>query len=204
MSKLTIKNLCKSFGDKQILKNYSVEIEAGQIVWLKADSGAGKTTLFRIIAGLEKADSGEVSFDGDIIYCFQEDRLIDELNAVENILAVLSGEAVKKPVKGKTVDSIKSHLAELGLSGEDIIKPVVKLSGGMKRRVALARAVCYMMMNKEGDGNDSKSAKLLLLDEPFTGLDDANKSRAFEYVKKHIELQQNNVITLIASHEIVE
>lgn len=199
MSDLIIKNLCKSFGEKQVLKDYSVEIAAGKIVWLRADSGAGKTTLFRIIAGLETADSGEVSFDGEIVYCFQEDRLIDGLSAVDNILAVLSG-CVKKGVtegrfgnKVELVEIVKVHLDELGLSGDDILKPVSELSGGMKRRVALARAVCYMTMS-------GTCKNILLLDEPFTGLDEANKVKAMEYVVRHTA----TAIVLIASHEMVE
>ena len=226
MSDLIIKNLCKSFGEKQVLKDYSVEIKAGKIVWLRADSGAGKTTLFRIIAGLETADSGEVSFDGEVVYCFQEDRLIDGLSAVDNILAVLSG-CVKKGViegrfgnKAELVEIIKVHLAELGLSGDDILKPVSELSGGMKRRVALARAVCYMTISRcdvaKGShrtakelhsvgGTDGKGkSKLLLLDEPFTGLDEANKVKAMEYVMRHVSMCSNEVTVLIASHEMVE
>jgi NitT/TauT family transport system permease protein len=152
---LTIKNLTKRFGEKAVFEGLSLELPAHCAVL--GESGCGKTTLLRIIAGLEKPDGGELNqAEKPIAFCFQENRLFTEQSALNNLRAVM-----KRYDKAAAL----SLLGGLGLTASDISKPVSQLSGGQARRVALARALIA-------------DAKTVVLDEPFTGLDEANKDKA--------------------------
>ena len=157
-------NLYKRFGDKPVLEDVSLTVPAGAVLFLMAPSGWGKTTLLRCIAGLEKPDSGTVRDVPERIgYVFQEDRLCGHMSAVENV----------RLATGRRMDTetIQAHLTELGLGGQ-LHQPVEELSGGQRRRVAIARAVCF------GGG-------LLLLDEPFKGLDAETRQQAAAYILRH-------------------
>ena len=161
---MKIEHLCKAFDGKNILEDVSLTVAPGAVICLMAPSGRGKTTLLRCIAGLEKPESGEISdLPERIGYVFQEDRLCDGFSAVENV----------RLVTGKTLDEgeIRRHLEELGLAGS-LDQPTRELSGGMRRRVAIARAVCF-------------GAGLLLLDEPFKGLDAAARTQTADYILRH-------------------
>ena len=113
------------------------------------ESGVGKTTLLRLLMGLEKADSGIITGFDKVSAVFQENRLIEHLNAVENTALV-----IKDRNAGKCA---YEQLLQL-LPKEALLKPVREYSGGMKRRVALVRAM-------------AADSEIVLLDEPFTGLD---------------------------------
>lgn len=161
---MEIRNISKSFGEKTVLRNVSITIPHGEITVIYGPSGRGKTTLLRILMGLEKPDSGEIiGADNKISAVFQEDRLPLEFTAERCVKL-----AVPKSVSGKTV---AEHLAELGID-EYIRKPANQLSGGMKRRVAICRAVLA-------------DADTIYMDEPFTGLDRDTKVRVTEYIKKY-------------------
>ena len=161
---MIVSHLCKSFGGKAVLEGVSLTLPAGQIACLMAPSGQGKTTLLRCIAGLEKPDSGEILDLPDRIgYVFQEDRLCGGFSAVDNIRLV-TGKALGE-------GEIRRHLEELGLAGS-LDQPVRELSGGMRRRVVISRAVCF-------------GADLLLLDEPFKGLDDEARQQTADYILRH-------------------
>ena len=124
-------HLYKRFGDKPVLENVSLTVPAGAVLCLMAPSGWGKTTLLRCMAGLEKPDSGTVRDVPERIgYVFQEDRLCGHMSAVENV----------RLATGRRMDSatIEAHLTELGL-GDQLHQPVEELSGGQRRRVAIAR-----------------------------------------------------------------
>ncbi len=164
MSDIILTSVSKNFDGKSVLKNVSFTFKSGETTCIKGASGCGKTTLLRIIAGLEEKDSGTISgVPEKISYVFQEDRLCEDFSAVSNIMAVI-GHALKK-------DMVQQHLKELGL-GSSMNKPVRELSGGMKRRVAIARAVCY-------------DSELLILDEPFKGLDVKLRQSVMDYIKSH-------------------
>lgn len=154
----------KSYADKTIFRDLSLSFDSGTVTCIRGESGCGKTTLLRIIAGLEKPDSGSVE-KGDAVFAFvfQEDRLSENFNAVSNIHLV-TGKRMKK-------DEILSHLEKAGLR-EYAFKPVSEFSGGMKRRLAIVRAVCY-------------DADVILMDEPFKGLDGKMKISVMDYVKEH-------------------
>ena len=109
---IVITGISKSFGEKQVIKDFSHVFPAGETGILMGPSGCGKTTLLRLIAGLEKADAG--SIDGvpeRIAFVFQEDRLAEEFSAFRN-LRLVCGKTVQK-------ETLLAHLRELGLSEEE-------------------------------------------------------------------------------------
>ena len=161
---LHIKNLCKSFDGRPVLENVSFTAGPG-VTCVMAPSGAGKTTLLRILLGLERPDSGSVPEGVRWSAVFQEDRLLEHLDAMGNLRLVL-GAALDEPA----ADVL---LAELGL-GDTAGKPVREFSGGMKRRLALARALLA-------------PSDALALDEPFTGLDEENRARCLALIRRAAE-----------------
>ena len=173
---IIITDLCKTFDDNEVLKNVNITLKDNSIYCLMGTSGIGKTTLLRILMGLEHADSGSISgIDIKSISCmFQENRLIPDLSAIDNVRIVLRG----KPNR----QEIRNNLLSI-LPDDSLDMPVNSLSGGMKRRVALARALSY-------------PGKLIILDEPFTGLDKNTKLNVIDYILK----MRNNRTLLIATH----
>lgn len=170
--KIQLNNLCKYYGDKVIFENYTRTLEFDEILLIQGKSGLGKTTLMRIIAGLEKADKGEIVKSAEkISFMFQEDRLIPFVTVLKNLTAVCSEEKALK------------YLRLMGLENEKDNSPL-SLSGGMRRRVALARALCF-------------DSELVILDEPFKGLDEKLKHEICEIIKE--ESQKREFI--IVSHD---
>lgn len=145
---IVIENLCKSFGTHAVLQNFCWTVDRPMV--LMGASGCGKTTLLRILSGLETADSGTVTGVVTPAVVFQEDRLCPQLTAVDNL--VLTGH-------GLTAAQARSDLRSLGFTEADLRLPAVRLSGGQKRRAALLRALLC------------QDAQTLLMDEPFTGMD---------------------------------
>lgn len=167
---IELKNIEKKYGDEKVLSGFNLSIKDGETVAVMAPSGEGKTTLLRIIAGLEEIDSGEVLYNGikrksandsfDIPFLFQEDRLLEYMDGAGNI------SLFSKASNSRIVEAAKS------LELEDVFgKPTSDYSGGMKRRTALIRTML-------SDGNP------VLLDEPFKGLDEEIKKKAAEFVVK--------------------
>ena len=173
---IIITDLCKTFDDNEVLKNVNITLKDNSIYCLMGTSGIGKTTFLRILMGLEHADSGSISgIDTQSISCmFQEDRLILNLSAIDNVRIVLRGKNNR--------DEVRNNLLSI-LPDDSLDMPVSSLSGGMKRRVALARALSY-------------PGKLILLDEPFTGLDKDTKLNVINYILK----MRNNRTLLITTH----
>lgn len=164
MKKIEVRGICKAYDGKQVLNNVSFTLTEEKPLCLMASSGGGKTTLLRILLGLEKCDSGEITAEGVEKWAvvFQENRLLDHLDAKGNLKFVL-GSAYDD---GKAEEVLKA----LGI-GSEAEKQVRNYSGGMKRRLALARALLA-------------PADALALDEPFAGLDEENKSRATAVIRK--------------------
>ena len=167
---LEIKNLTKRFGKKAIISELSYRFSDKGLYILRGKSGIGKTTLLRIIAGLDKDYSGEV-IDGGIeriSFAFQEYRLFPQLSALENVMIA------SKNIND--VDKIKAKdlLTQLGFLPEDMQLLPSELSGGMKQRVSLARA--FM-----------KNAPVILLDEPTKELDAILCRQVCEMIKKIAE-----------------
>ncbi|MCD7737984.1 MAG: ATP-binding cassette domain-containing protein [Lachnospiraceae bacterium] len=158
---LTIKHLSKSYGSNEVLKDFSASYASGETIRFTWPSGGGKTTLFRLIAGLEPADAGQIDLHGSrLTMLFQESRLCMDYDALTNVSMVIGSRA-------RAAEFLKDLLSE-----EDWRKPCSELSGGMCRRVALARALAL-------------PADILILDEPFTGLDEKNRQNAAACIEKH-------------------
>lgn len=176
-----LKNVTKKYDGKTVLENLSLKPQKNSPIVIMGESGKGKTTLLRIAAGLEKADSGEViSSDEKIAFMFQEPRLLPWKTALENISVILP--------------KSEQHLAEkcftaVGLDiSTDREKYPHELSGGMKQRVAFARFLAYA---------EASGATLLLLDEPFSALDDENAKRMASLLKDFAK----DKTLLVVSHD---
>jgi NitT/TauT family transport system ATP-binding protein len=162
---LVLSRIEKRFGEKVVLHDFSAVFPAGSATCVMGPSGCGKTTLLRILLGLETPDSGTVTGRPQRVSAvFQENRLFEGFSPLANVSAVCPG--VSREV-------IRAHLTALGLE-DSLSLPVRTLSGGMKRRVAIARAVLA-----PGD--------LLVLDEPFTGLDQDTKSHVLAYLRENTQ-----------------
>ena len=170
---IKIENVSKSFEGKKVLKNLSLQLPEKGIFCLLGASGAGKTTLLRLIAGLDAPDSGRItgSEDKKISFVFQGDRLLPNSTALENIAVAGS------------LETATLWLKRLELSDAADKKPA-KLSGGMSRRVALARALTF--------GGD-----VLLLDEPFKGFDLELKKRIIPYITDFAK----NALVVLVTHD---
>lgn len=165
MSKIVLKDICKSFDEKTVLNNLSAEFAYGEISCLMGKSGCGKSTLLNIIMGLLPKDSGEISgVPEKISAVFQEDRLCEEFSAYTNIRLSCPDER-----KSEIIPALKN----LGL-GDSIDKKVSTLSGGMKRRVAILRAVL-------------SDWELLIMDEPFKGLDENTRLKVIDFVRERTD-----------------
>ena len=152
---ILLEKISLSFDEKVIFDDFSHEFAVTGVTCIMGPSGRGKTSLLRIICGLQKPDSGAVYNCSNPSVMFQEDRLMPWLTAGENITAVCDCDP-------------SVYLKLVGLDSETDTLPA-QLSGGMARRVALARALAY-----DGD--------CLLLDEPFKGLDDDLKNTMYSLV----------------------
>ncbi|UHR01951.1 ATP-binding cassette domain-containing protein [Peptoniphilus sp. GNH] len=171
---IEIKNLNKSFGDKEILKNFNLSIKEGERLAIFGKSGIGKSTLLKIIEGLCPYDSGEIIFAKPPIFktVFQENILFEDMSLYENILAV--GEFSRKQVL--------EHLKALDMEGE-IDRPVREISGGMKRRLAIIRAIIF-------PGN------IFVMDEGLREVDEKTKAFIIEYINDNTK----NLTVIFTSH----
>lgn len=178
MTEIRVQNLCKTYGNHVVLHNLSFTAGVG-VTRILGRSGAGKTTLLRILLGLDQPDSGSL-FGTNCRWAavFQEDRLLGHLDA-ENNLRFALGSAYNTA-------AAKTLLGELGLADVGS-KPICEYSGGMKRRLALARALLA-------------PSDALILDEPFTGLDEENRSIALRCI---LHAAQTKPV-LLASHEALD
>ena len=159
---IEVKGLTKSYEDKLVLDGFNAVFPEGSITCIMGGSGCGKTTLLNIMLGFLKADEGTIAgLPEHIGVVFQEDRLCESHSAVSNVRLVTGDRFTK--------EQIAQELVNLDIAAEDVNKPVSEFSGGMKRRVALVRAVIA-----PGD--------VLILDEPFKGLDDDTRGAAMRYV----------------------
>ena len=147
---LTIDHLTKQFGEKTLFRDLCLTVDGPAVLW--APSGWGKTTLLRILMGLDTPTAGRVRGVGRAAAVFQEDRLCPQLTALQNVTLVLPGS--EKQYK----EQIGADFQQLGMDAAALALPAARLSGGQKRRTALLRALWA-------------PSDTLLLDEPFTGMD---------------------------------
>jgi phospholipid/cholesterol/gamma-HCH transport system ATP-binding protein len=161
-----------SFDDQQILSEISLSIDRGQTVAIIGESGCGKTVFVKTLVGLIQPTSGTMSFDGQILnnsnheqlslirrrmgFVFQNAALFDSMSIFDNVAFPLRQNEVVS--EGEVRDRVMTHLADVGLPKDVIRKRPAELSGGMRKRVGLARALIL-------------SPELIVYDEPTTGLD---------------------------------
>ena len=181
--KLTVRGLRKSFGDLQVLNGIDLEMESGRVYCLMGPSGSGKTTLLRILMGLESADGGSIVWEdpgsADAVprfsAVFQEDRLCEAFTPIENV-TLAAGRLLSQA-------QARSELVRL-LPEESVTRPAATLSGGMKRRTAICRALLAPY-------------DVLFMDEPFTGLDEDTRQNVISYI-----LEKNaGRMLLISTHQ---
>lgn len=178
-------NIEKNFGNKKIYDKFSLNFEEGKINCILGKSGCGKSTLLNIIANLEEINSGEIiGVPEKIAYVFQEDRLIEWNSIYTNMELPL----LKFYTKDEREEKIKSILREVEL-GDYINSYPKELSGGMRQRANIARALLY-------------NGELLLMDEPFKSLDKSSKENIIKIFKKN-HLEKNNTVIMV-THDINE
>jgi len=187
---LELRNISKRFGDKQILSDFNLTIHEGKILAIVGPSGGGKTTLLRMLAGLEKIDSGEVFYNGEYLaldeltkrqllgFVFQDFQLFPHLSVLENltISPVKMNGMPQEEANGKA----RALLERLGLAGFEDAFPY-SLSGGQKQRVALARA----MMIDPG---------IIGYDEPTSALDPALRLEVEKLILQNKELGMTQIV----------
>lgn len=193
MEILKAQNISKSFGEKQVLSDVSITLNKGEIVSLLGVSGAGKTTLFNILSGIYKADTGNVYLNGEDItgkpgkvsYMLQKDLLFPYLKVIDNVcLPLIINGAKKKEAREKALPLFKVF----DIEGTEFKYPD-QLSGGMRQRAALLRT--YLSSNG-----------VALLDEPFSALDTITRTKIHKW---YLDVMgQIDLSTVFITHDIDE
>ena len=192
---LGLRNINKAFAGKQILTNFSLSIPEKQILAIVGPSGGGKTTLLRMLAGLETIDSGEIYYNGESLaidelekrnllgFVFQDFQLFPHLSVLDNLtLSPIKTMSMEKEVAEKKARGL---LEQLGLAGHADAFPF-SLSGGQKQRVALARA---MMINPE----------IIGYDEPTSALDPELR---LEVEKLILQNKERGMTQIVVTHDL--
>lgn len=192
---LELRNISKKFGDKQILEDFNLIVPEKQVLAIVGPSGGGKTTLLRMLAGLETIDSGQVIYNGELLgvaelekrnllgFVFQDFQLFPHLSVLENL--TLSPIHTMNVSKEEAEEKAQGLLARLGLSEHAKAYPY-SLSGGQKQRVALARA---MMINPE----------IIGYDEPTSALDPALR---LEVEKLILQNREMGMTQIVVTHDL--
>lgn len=198
MSKIVeIKHLRKCFGDLEVLKDISFEVEAGEVVCLIGPSGSGKSTLLRCLNRLEEKQGGEIKVLGENIdqvkninafrekigMVFQAFNLFPNYTVIENL--TLATNLLKKGTKKENLMTAEKYLARVGLSDKRDLYPVT-LSGGQKQRVAIARALCM-------------HPQIMLFDEPTSALDPEMVGEVLDVMK---QLAKEGMTMIVVTHEM--
>lgn len=193
MNKLETINVTKSFDGRTIIKDISLQVAQNQIVCLLGESGVGKSTLFNVIAGMIKPDSGKVLIDGEDVtgkagivgYSFQKDLLLEHRTVLDNVILPL---LIKGRKKKEAREKALEYFNLFGLEGTEKLYPK-EISGGMRQRAGLLRTYLY-------------SPEILLLDEPFSALDSLTKAKMHNW---YLDISQKyNQSTLMITHDIHE
>ena len=192
---LELKNISKKFKDRKILENFNLTVEENRILAIVGPSGGGKTTLLRMLAGLEKIDSGEIIYNGESLpidelekrnllgFVFQDFQLFPHLTVLENL--VLSPIKTMDMSKNDAEEKALTLLNKLGLDKQVNSYPI-SLSGGQKQRVALARA---MMIDP----------KIIGYDEPTSALDPELRLEVEKLILKNREL---GITQIVVTHDL--
>ena len=189
---IEIKNIAKSFGRKQVLKDVSFSAQSGDCIGILGGNGCGKSTLISILAGVQHGDAGEFLYEGKNLFKYPKQRaqlvgyvpqgtpLMEELTAYDNLLLWYDKTTLKKELN----DGV---LSLLGIK-EFLKVPVSKMSGGMKKRLSIGCAI-------------SNRSPVLLLDEPMAALDIACKQEISDYLQRH---KNKGGIIVLVTHDVLE
>lgn len=192
---LEVRHLSKRFGQKEIFSDYNLVIPEGKIIAIVGQSGGGKTTLLRMLAGLETIDSGQLIYNGEELpleelekrnlmgFVFQDFQLFPHLSVLENL--TLSPIKTMQVSKVAAEEKARGLLATLGLSNHAAAYPY-SLSGGQKQRVALARA---MMIDPE----------IIGYDEPTSALDPELRKEVENLI---LENRATGVTQIVVTHDL--
>jgi ABC-2 type transport system ATP-binding protein len=193
-STIKVEQVSKSFGKKTVLSNVNLTIEKGQLFGFIGPSGAGKTTLVKMIVGMEKADTGSIhvlnqkmpnlALMQDIGYMAQSDALYVDLTGEENLKLFASLYKIKKADQKKRI----AYVSSLVNLTDDLKKRVAAYSGGMKRRLSLAIALI-------------QDPKILILDEPTVGIDPELKLSIW---KEFLRLKEDEQKTIIVTTHVMD
>ncbi|MHA0857171.1 sulfate/molybdate ABC transporter ATP-binding protein [Paenibacillus sp. CMAA1364] len=190
---IEVRGLNKHFGEFHAVKDVSFDIQKGHLIGLLGPSGGGKTSILRMLAGLEKMDSGEIRFHGELVndlppqergigFVFQNYALFKHMTVFDNIAFGLK---VKKIPQGKVKERVMELVELTGLQGFEKRYPH-QLSGGQRQRVAFARAL-------------APEPQLLLLDEPFAAIDAKIRSELRTWLKDLIE--RVGITSIFVTHD---
>lgn len=186
-SVLELKNIQKKFDEREVLSSVNLQLQAGEFLCLLGPSGCGKSTLLRLMAGLEEPSAGEIKrTSSEFGFVFQEAQLLAWRNVLENTRLPL--ELQKKLSLEEQNKKTHAVIEKVQLKGSDTLYPH-ELSGGMKMRVSIARAL-------------SSSPKVLFMDEPFSALDEVTR---FSLQKQLRELcEKENLTVVFVTHSTYE
>ncbi len=192
-SAVSVRNISKNYGQVEALRNMSLEFPRGQLTSLLGPSGCGKTTLLKIIAGLLEPSSGEVEVNGvtvsgpgpDRAFVFQDFALLPWASVIRNVAFGLEMRGVAKSEREAIAEK---YIKDVGLAGFEQSYPH-ELSGGMRQRVGLARAL-------------SVDADVLLMDEPFSAVDEQTRRKFQEDLLSLV--QHENKTFIFVTHSIEE
>lgn len=196
MNVLEVKNISKSYKNKKVLDNFSLDVKKGEIISIIGPSGAGKSTLLRCINGLETLEKGEIIIDNkvskkqiskqanlEIGLIFQDYNLFPQYTVLQNITLPLT--MILRKSKTEAVSQARTILTKLSLQDKESSYPY-ELSGGEKQRVAIARAI-------------ATNPKILCLDEPTSALDPKLVKQIYSIIKA---LASQGKAILIVTHDI--
>ena len=178
-----MKNIKKSFGSLEVLKDISLQVEEGEVLSIIGPSGSGKSTLLRCATGLETPDSGEIINQGDVGLVFQNFNLFPHFSVLKNITDAPI--RVQKRKKEEVYAQARTLLKQMGLADRENAYPF-QLSGGQQQRVSIARALCM-------------NPKILFFDEPTSALDPELTSEILKVIK---DLAAEHITMVIVTHEM--
>lgn len=184
-NKILLKNISKSFGDMEILKNINIEVNEGELVSILGPSGSGKSTIFNILTNIINSDNGDVKINGDLSYMYQKDMMVPWKKVIDNIgIPVVFKGKSKKEAR----EEVLKHIKDFGLSGFEYKYPS-QLSGGMKQRANFLKT--YLTSND-----------IMLLDEPFGALDSMTRRKMQNWLLEITKEMKSTI--LFITHDIEE
>ncbi len=185
MKLLEMKNIRKSFGDVEVLKDISFDVNEGEVVAIIGPSGSGKSTLLRCATGLETMDSGEMNYQEGAYFglVFQNFNLFPHYSVLRNITEAPI--VVQKRDKKEVEAQAKALLKKMGLEGREDAYPY-QLSGGQQQRVSIARALAM-------------NPKILFFDEPTSALDPELTGEILKVIR---DLAAESMTMVIVTHEM--